>query len=60
MFFQSEIRQFIVACNSFVIMKLAVMAAWEETPLAAFHFSLRFSHLSFRNTMVFFSYSTLS
>lgn len=53
MFFQSEIRQFVVACSSFVIMKMALMAAQEETRLAACRFSLRF-------TMFFFSYSTLS
>lgn len=57
---QSGIRQFIVACNSSVITKMAVMAAWEETSLAGFHFSLRFSLLFFRNTMFFFAYSALS
>lgn len=48
-FLQSGIRQFIVAHNSPVINKMAVMAAWVETALAGFHFSLRFSRLLFRN-----------
>lgn len=56
-FLQSGIRQFIVAHNSSIISKMAVMAAWEEISLAGFHFSLRFSRLLFRNTVFLCSLS---
>lgn len=48
---QSRIKQFVVAHNSAVITKMAVMAAWEEPSLAGFHVSLRFSCLLLRNTV---------